>query len=354
MERDEAIKSLNTLFTQHKIKAEIVQCKSELDNTFLTFDIILKPGGTFRKIDNRRKEIALSLKALSEPLIYPITKKGIIRMEIMVSEPKTIFFNDMLDNKEFLDSDAKLPLALGKCRDGSPLIVDLAKMPHLLVGGATGSGKSIMLQVIINSLLLNKHYINFALIDPKRVEFSYYNKLPQLYGKVARTVNDATELLRNLIDEMERRFSKLEKAGCRDITTYKDTMPYIVIVIDELADLMMASKKGTQDLVCRLAQKSRACGIHLVVATQRPSVDVVTGLIKANFPARLSCQVSSATDSRVLLDRGGAERLAGKGDAIINCAEYNFKRFKGSFISEQEVLANVTAKRPWWRKIWAF
>jgi S-DNA-T family DNA segregation ATPase FtsK/SpoIIIE len=352
MKRDVAIKSLNILFKQLKIKAEIKQCK--LESTFLTFDIVLNPGGTFKQIERFATEIALSLKALSEPLIYPITKEGIIRMEIMVSEPEVISFSDVIDSREFLNSKATLPLALGKCRNGSPLIVDLAKMPHLLIGGATGSGKSIMLQVIINSLLLNKNrYISFALIDPKRVEFSYYDALSQLYGPVARNVNSSIELLRNLVEEMEIRFSKLEKHGCRDITTYKGKMPFIVVVIDELADLMMVSKKGTQDLICRLAQKSRACGIHLVVATQRPSVDVVTGLIKANFPARLSCQVSAAVDSRILLDRGGAERLVGKGDAIINCHEYNFKRFKGSFVSEKEILDNIKIRKSWWSRIWS-
>lgn len=351
MDRDAAIKSLNILFKQLKIKADITQCR--LESTFLTFDITLNPGGTFRQLEKFATEIALSLKALSEPLIYPITKEGIIRMEIMVSEPETIPFSDIIDTKEFLNSNATLPLGLGRCRDGSPLIVDLAKMPHLLIGGATGSGKSIMLQVIINNLLLNKdHYINFALIDPKRVEFSYYNKLSNLYGPVARSMNDSMELLRNLVEEMEKRFSKLEKHNCRDITAYKGKMPFIIVIIDELADLMMVSKKGTQDLICRLAQKSRACGIHLVVATQRPSVDVVTGLIKANFPARLSCQVSSAIDSRILLDRGGAERLVGKGDAIINCFEYNFKRFKGAFLSEREILDNVRNKKSWWSRIW--
>jgi len=351
MNRDTAVKSLNTLFKQLKIKAEIKQCK--LESTFLTFDITLNPGGTFRQLEKFATEIALSLKALSEPLIYPITKEGIIRMEIMVSEPDTIPFNDIVDSKEFLNSNATLPLGLGRCRNGSPLIVDLAKMPHLLIGGATGSGKSIALQVIINNLLLNKnHYINFALIDPKRVEFSYYSKLPNLYGPIARNVKDSMEMLGNLIEEMEKRFSKLERHNCRDITTYKGKMPFIIIVVDELADLMMASKKGTQDLICRLAQKSRACGIHLVVATQRPSVDVITGLIKANFPARLSCQTSSAVDSRILLDRCGAERLIGKGDAIINCSEYNFRRFKGAFLSEQDIIDNVRARRSWWSRIW--
>jgi hypothetical protein len=215
------------------------------------------------------------------------------------------------------------------------------------------SGKSIMLQTIINSLLINeKQFINFALIDPKRVEFSYYSSLSQLYGPVSRDVTGAMNLLESLVAEMENRFSRLERSGARDINTYKGKMPYIVVVIDELADLMMVSKKVTQDYICRLAQKSRACGIHLVIATQRPSVDVVTGLIKANFPARLSCQVSSAIDSRILLDRNGAERLSGKGDAIINCSEHNFARFKGSFISERDITLNVKNKKSWWSRIW--
>ena len=346
-----ATKALTRLFEQLKIRAEIKQCIQE--GNFLVFDILLNPGGTFRRLEQFSTEIALSLKALAEPLIYPVTKKGIIRMEVTISEPETISFRDIITSDAFSSSTAKLPIVLGKSRNGTPLIADLSTMPHLLVGGATGSGKSIALQSIINSLLVNeKQLINFALIDPKRVEFSYYDSLSQLYGPVARDSDSAMDLLNNLIFEMEKRFSRLEKSGARDISTFKGKMPYIVVVIDELADLMMASKKATQDYVCRLAQKSRACGIHLVVATQRPSVDVVTGLIKANFPARLSCQVSSAIDSRILLDRGGAERLAGKGDAIINCNEYKFVRFKGSYISEQEIIDNVRNKKSWWSRIW--
>lgn len=351
MNKAAAQKALTRLFEQLKIKAEIKQCIQE--GNFLVFDILLNPGGTFRRLEQFSTEIALSLRALSEPLIYPVTKEGIIRMEITVSEPAVVHFKDVITSDAFYASSAKLPLALGKCRNGVPLIADLAIMPHLLVGGATGSGKSIMLQSIINSLLMNERYfINFALIDPKRVEFSYYNSLSQLYGPVARDVNGAMRLLENLIKEMENRFSRLEKSGARDISSYKGKMPYIVVVIDELADLMMVSKKATQEYVCRLAQKSRACGIHLVIATQRPSVDVVTGLIKANFPARLSCQVSSAIDSRILLDRGGAERLAGKGDAIINCSEYKFTRFKGSYISERDIILSVKNKKSWWSRIW--
>ena len=324
---------LTRLFKQLKIKAEIKQCIEE--GNFLVFDILLNPGGTFRSLEKFSTEIALSLKALSEPLIYPITRKGIIRMEIMISEPIDVYFKDVVN----FDNEMILPLGLGKERNGTPLIIDLINMPHLLVGGATGSGKSIMLQSIINSLLINeKQFINFALIDPKRVEFSYYDRLSQLYGPVARDVSEAIELLKKLVEEMESRFSRLEKSGARDVNTYKGRMPYIVLIIDELADLMMVSKNETQEYVCRLAQKSRACGIHLVVATQRPSVDVITGLIKANFPARLSCQVSSAIDSRILLNRNGAEKLLGKGDAIITCSGHNFTRFKGSYISDKEIV----------------
>jgi len=351
MDKDVAQKALITLFEQLKIKADIKKCIQE--GNFLVFDILLKPGGTLRRLEQFSTEIALFLKARSEPLIYPVTREGIIRMEITVSEPVDVYFRDVIISEAFNTSSAKLPLALGKNRSGTPLVVDLSTMPHLLVGGATGSGKSIMLQTIINSLLINeKQFINFALIDPKRVEFSYYDSLSQLYGPVARDVTSAMELLERLVEEMEKRFSRLEKSGARDMSTYKGRMPYIVVIIDELADLMMVSKKMTQEYVCRLAQKSRACGIHLVIATQRPSVDVVTGLIKANFPARLSCQVSSAIDSRILLDRNGGERLSGKGDAIINCSEYKFTRFKGSYISERDIILNIKSKKFWWSRIW--
>jgi S-DNA-T family DNA segregation ATPase FtsK/SpoIIIE len=350
MNKDFAVESLEKLFKQLKLKANVDFCKKE--NSFLIFDILLEPGGTFKKLERHSTEIALALKALSEPLIYPITKKGIIRMEIMASEQETVFFNDVVKSKEFIFSNAQLPLALGKFRNGQALVPDLYKMPHLLVSGATGSGKSILLQSIINSLLVSSKNVNLALIDPKRVEFSYYDSLSTLYGPVARNVNSSIQLLKSLIIEMDKRFVILEKNNARDILSYNGFMPFIVVIIDELADLMMASKKVVQELVCRLAQKSRACGIHLIMATQRPSVDVVTGLIKANFPARISCQVSSAIDSRTILDKNGAETLVGKGDAIINCSEYSFKRFKGSFLNEMEILDIVNNKTSLWSKIW--
>jgi len=351
MNKSVATKALIKLFEQLKIKADIKQCIKE--ENFLVFDILLKPGGTFRKLEQYSTEIALSLKALSEPLIYPITREGIIRMEITISEPVDVYFKDIINSNVYKTSKAILPLALGKSHNGTPLIADLSTMPHLLLGGATGSGKSIMLQVIINSLLLNeKQFINFALIDPKRVEFSCYNSLSQLYGPVAREPESAVELLKELVKEMEKRFSRLEKSGARDISTYKGKMPYIVVIIDELADLMMVSKKNTQEYICRIAQKARACGIHLIVSTQRPTASIITGIIKANLSSRLSCQVSSPIDSRILLDRNGAERLSGKGDAILNCNEHKFVRFKGSFISEKEIFLNIKNKKSWFSRIW--
>lgn len=350
MDRKNAIIKLTNLFEQLKLKAQVASCQYE--NSFLIFDIALKPGGTFKKLENHTTEIALSLKALSEPLIYPVTKEGVIRMEVMVEEQRIVPFEYVIDSPDFLNNNAKLPLALGQCRNGETLVADLAEMPHLLISGSTGSGKSIMLHSIINSLLMAKHSVNLALIDPKRVEFSYYSKLLNLHGPIARSVDASIDALNKLIKEMEKRFQRLEKYGVRDINGLKGRMPFIVVIIDELADLMMASKKEVQELVCRLAQKSRACGIHLVIATQRPSVDVITGVIKANFPARISCQVSAAIDSRVVLDRNGAETLVGKGDAIIDCSEHKFKRFKGSFLTEKEIVANVNRKQNWWSRIW--
>lgn len=350
MDNAEATEFLSKLFAQLKIRAEISACRRE--SSFLVFDLVLRPGGTFRKIERHSTEIALALKALSDPLIYPITKEGIVRMEVMVAEQETVRFSSLVTTDAFLNSKARLPLALGACRLGLPVIVDLTEMPHLLVGGTTGSGKSIMLHSMINSLLIRDNSVNLALIDPKRVEFSCYDEITRLYGPIARNVQDSLVLLQSLITEMERRFAQLEKSGCRDIRSYSKNMPFIVVVIDELADLMMVSKKTVQETICRLAQKSRACGMHIIAATQRPSVDVVTGLIKANFPARISCQVSSIADSRTILDRAGAEKLVGKGDAIIDCQEYRFKRFKGSFIEESDIETNVDRRKTWWHRIW--
>lgn len=346
-----ATEALNNLFEQLKIKAKVKSCKRE--NSFLIFDVVLNPGGTFKKIERYSTEIALGLKSISNPLIYPVPKQGIIRIEMMVQELENILFNEIICSQEFLKSNYKLPIALGKTKEGNPLIVDLTEFPHLLIGGATGSGKSVLLHTIINSLLLSNNS-KLALIDTKRIEFSYYENISKLYCPVAKDVDSSLLMLNNLIDEMENRFYTLERAGCRNINEYNGKMEYIVVVIDELADLMLSSEKKAQELICRLAQKSRACGIHIIMATQRPSVDIVTGALKANFPVRIGCQVSSAVDSRVILDKGGAETLFGKGDAILDGLQYKFIRFKGSYINESDILMNVKRNLSKWTKILNF
>lgn len=346
----EAIKSLNNLFENLKINSKVKSCKKE--NSFFVFDVDLNSTGTFKKIERFSTEIALTLRSYSLPLIYPVTKEGVVRIESMQEEPEDVFFNDVVKNND--TSNYVLPIAIGNKKDNSPLVFDLVEMPHLLIAGTTGSGKSILLHTIINNLLISDKKYKLALIDPKRVEFTYYEKCSKLYAPIAKNVEESIKLLDDLIVEMDSRFEILEKNNCRSIAEYNGKMDYIVVVIDELADLMMASRKAAQDQICRLAQKSRSCGIHLVVATQRPSVDVVTGLIKANFPVRISCKVSAAIDSRVILDKNGAEKLVGKGDAIIDGMKFKFDRFKVAYISNEQIKHNVEKNQSWWHQIWNF
>jgi S-DNA-T family DNA segregation ATPase FtsK/SpoIIIE len=345
------IQTLNKLFNNLKIDAKISSFKVE--NYFFIFDVELGPTGTFKKIEKYSTEIALALRSFSLPIIYPIPQYGIVRIEILQKEMDNVIFEDVISEIS-IDSNDKLPLTIGRKINGLPLTINLLDLPHLLIAGTTGSGKSILLHNIINNLLKLQQDVKIALIDPKRVEFSYYNKMSKLFAPIAKDVKSSIDLLDELISEMERRFEILEKSGCRNISEYKGEMKYIVLIIDELADLMMSSEFLAQDKICRLAQKSRACGIHLIAATQRPSAYVVTGLIKANFPVKISCQVNSAIDSRVVLDRNGAEKLTGKGDAIIDGGKFKFERFKGSFISEDFILNNVNENKSWWNEIWNF
>lgn len=336
-------KDLNRVFQNLKIRAKAISYKQE--GCFFIFDIKLLADGKYRTIENHTTEIALSLKALAQPITYPVISEGVIRMEVMIKPQETVRWEDVVVEIR----EKKLPLVLGKTRTGEAFIKELVELPHLLIGGSTGSGKSIMLHSIINGLAYSSN-VKFALIDTKRVEFSIYDDWNKLYLPVAKSGEEATDLLVLLVKEMERRFRELEKRGKRSISN----MPYLVLVVDEFADLMMTSKRTVQDLLCRLAQKSRAAGIHLIVATQRPSADVITGLIKANFQARIACKVSSPINSRILLDRNGAERLTGKGDAIFQFND--IMRFKGCFIDAESIKARVDKNRKKhsiWRKIWA-
>jgi len=337
------IEALNKLFNQLKIKVDVKSCIKE--NSFLIFDLALNYGGTFRKLETYSTEIALALKSLSPPLIYPILEKGIIRMEVMVEKQDTVYLTNIIQ-----ETDGHLPLILGLSRKGKLITIDLTKAPHILLAGTTGSGKSIMLHTIIYNLL--NQNVNLALIDTKRVEFSCYNNLSKLFAPIAIDVDGAINLLKNLIIEMEERFLRLEKSRCRDIFSYKGDMPFVVLIIDEFADLMVSNKKEVQKLICKLAQKSRACGIFEVMATQRPSADVITGLIKANFPTRIAFKVNSGVDSRIILNQQGAEKLTGNGDGIIQSPEYDFQRFKGCYLSEEDIQEVINKNRKsWWNRI---
>jgi DNA segregation ATPase FtsK/SpoIIIE, S-DNA-T family len=342
---------IKNVLQQFKIKADVFSCERE--GSFLLCDIILQPGGTVKQIEKRSMEFALAINAISDPIVYPIPKKGIIRLEFMINDLQTICFDEVINSQDFINSKHIVPIAIGVSRNGQKIVADLTKMPHLLVAGTTGSGKSMILHSIINSVLIGcADNVKLVLIDPKKIEFSNYSNSSCLLYPIAQNIETSINLFSKLVDDMENRFAILQKAKCRDITQYKKKMPRIVVIVDEFSDLMMASKKTVQELVCRLAQKSRACGIHLIVSTQRPSANVITGIIKANFSARISCKVGSIVDSRVILDRSGAEKLFGNGDSIIDCQEYPFTRFKGSFLSEENIVKNIkNSSRSWLYKI---
>jgi len=299
----------------------------------------LNPGAKVSKIERCATEIALAARAYSIPIIRTIPEEGLVSVEMLTKPPTGVHYVGLRDKLE--DAESNLPVILGKTQDGEDLVADLSIMPHLLIAGTTGSGKSVMLHSILASLIESDADVKLALIDPKKVELSHYENIKQLMYPVVTEAADALSILTDLVGEMEYRFKLMSKASVTSIDAYnkkqKRTMPYIVLVIDEFSDLMHSSRKVFQTKLCMLAQKSRACGIHIIMATQRPSVDVVTGLIKANFPARISCRVTSSPDSRVVLGCGGAEKLLGKGDALIKSLGFDMVRFQGAFIDTEEV-----------------
>ena len=281
------------------------------------------------RITSLGNDLALALAASSIRIEAPVPGKAIIGIEVPNTVSSAVSLRGVIETSVFqkLAAKSKLAVALGKGAGGEAGAADLAKMPHLLIAGATGSGKTVCLNAIIACLLMQNtpDELRFIMIDPKRVELTPYNSIPQLAVPVIVNAEKAIEALRWLNQEMDNRYQELAKAGVRNIEGYnknragKNKMPYLILVIDELADLMMAGFDEVEHILCRLAQLARAIGIHLIVATQRPSVDVVTGLIKANFPTRLSFAVTSQVDSRTILDSVGAEKLLGKGDMLYAC-----------------------------------
>ena len=320
-------------------------------------------GVKVSKIVNLSDDLALGMKALSVRIVAPIPGKAAVGIEIPNHHREAVNLKEILASHDFQDHDGVLPMALGKDILGRPAITDLVKIPHLLIAGATGSGKSVGLNSMICSLLFRRtpQELRMVMIDPKMLELSVYDGIPHLLTPVVTDPKRASVVLKGLVAEMERRYHLLSDAGVRNIMGYNqkitaerparsngstaemdgegpEPLPHIVVVVDELADLMMVTSKDVEDSIVRLAQMARASGIHLIVATQRPSVDVLTGLIKANFPARISFKVSSRTDSRTILDANGGERLLGQGDMLfLPPGTSNLVRIHGAFVSEKEI-----------------
>ncbi len=340
-------KKLISTLESFKIKAEVTNiCRGP---SVTRYELVPDAGVRINKITNLSDDIALRLAATSVRIEAPIPGKSAIGIEIPNSAKSMVTMRETIDTPQFRDSKSKLNVALGKDITGNIICADLAKMPHLLVAGTTGSGKSVCLNAMIVSILYNASpdEVKLLMIDPKMVEFTNYNGIAHLEVPVVSNPRKAAGALGWAVGEMEKRYALFAENGIRDIKGFNalcesrpdlKKIPQIVIFIDELADLMMVSPKEVEDSICRLAQKARAAGIHLVIATQRPSVDVITGLIKANIPSRIALSVSSPTDSRIILDAMGAEKLLGNGDMLF-CPIGSSKslRVQGCYISEEEV-----------------
>ncbi len=327
-------------------------------------------GVKINKITNLSDDLALALKAQSIRIVAPIPGKAAVGIEIPNQERESVYLRDVLDGEEFRDSKYRLPIALGKDITGKTVIADLAAMPHLLIAGTTGSGKSVSLNAMICSILFKTtpDDAKFIMIDPKRLELAGYEGIPHLLHPVVVNPKDASQALKWTVNEMERRYAAIAASGVKSIERYNrlaekqhslskkqtqgtasqaplegegaamERLPYIIVVIDELADLMMVAQRNVEASLARLAQMARAAGIHLILATQRPSVDVITGIIKANFPTRISFQVSSRVDSRTILDELGAEKLLGAGDMLfVPPGTSKLVRIHGPFVSDGEI-----------------
>lgn len=333
------------------IEAKVVQI--DVGPTVTCYELKPQRGVKVSKILNLSDDLALSLATSGIRILAPIPGKSHVGIEVPNDSKEIVGFKEIISTKNFANSKSKIPFAMGKSIAGDPVVSGIEKMPHLLVSGATGSGKSVCINTIIMSILY-KHSpddVKLLMIDPKVVELSVYNGIPHLIMPVITDPKKASSSLFWAISEMEKRYKAFQKYHVRDIEGYKkaaqtdesmENLPYIVVIIDELADLMMTAASEVEDYIMRLAQKSRACGIHLVIATQRPTVDVITGTIKANIPSRISFAVTSQTDSRTILDTAGAEKLLGKGDMLYAPSD-SMKplRIQGAFVSDKEVLSVV-------------
>jgi S-DNA-T family DNA segregation ATPase FtsK/SpoIIIE len=348
--------------TLNNYNIDISKIKATVGPTVTLYEIIPAPGVRISKIKNLEDDIALSLSALGIRIIAPIPGKGTIGIEVPNSNPNVVAMRSLIASDKFQNNDMELPIAIGKTISNETFTFDLAKMPHLLMAGATGQGKSVGLNAILVSLLYKKHpaQLKFVLVDPKKVELTLFNKierhfLAKLPGEEEAIITDTSKVvttLNSLCVEMDQRYELLKTAHCRNIKEYNKKfisrklnpevghryLPYIVLVVDEFADLIMTAGKEVETPIARLAQLARAIGIHLIIATQRPSVNIITGTIKANFPARIAFRVTSKIDSRTILDAGGADQLIGRGDMLFSTGN-DLIRIQCGFVDTPEVEA---------------
>ncbi len=361
IDEDELEENKNKIIeTLRNYKIEIAQIKANIGPTVTLYEIVPAAGIRISKIKNLEDDIALSLSALGIRIIAPIPGKGTIGIEVPNQKPTIVSMRSVIASERFQRAEMELPIALGKTISNETFVVDLAKMPHLLMAGATGQGKSVGLNAVLTSLLYNKHpaEVKFILVDPKKVELNIYNKIERHYlAKLPNTedaiITDNTKVintLNSLCIEMDNRYELLKNAMCRNLKEYNTKfkarklnpneghqfLPYIVLVVDEFADLIMTAGKEVETPIARLAQLARAIGIHLIIATQRPSVNVITGIIKANFPARIAFRVTSKIDSRTILDSGGADQLIGRGDMLYTQGN-DLTRIQCAFVDTPEV-----------------
>jgi len=332
------------------VDAKVIQISK--GPTITRYELQPSPGVKVSKIVNLTDDIALNLAAQNIRIEAPIPGKSAVGIEVPNDNSMIVPIREVIESTSFTESESKLTFAIGKNISGNPIVADLAKMPHMLIAGATGSGKSVCVNSLITSILYKAtpEEVKFLLIDPKVVELSNYNGIPHLLLPVVTDPKKAATALNWVVQEMTNRYKLFAQNGVRDIDSYnqkyntmsEEKIPKLIVIIDELADLMMVAPSQVEDAICRLAQMARAAGIHLIVATQRPSVDVITGIIKANIPSRIAFAVSSQTDSRTILDMGGAEKLLGRGDMLFYPVGASKPlRVQGAFISDIEVKSVV-------------
>lgn len=350
-------KKLEQTFQSFGVKAKVSQV--HLGPAVTKYEVMPDVGVKVSKIVSLQDDLALALAAKDIRIEAPIPGKSAIGIEVPNSEVAVVTLREVLESRENNKPDSKLLIGFGRDIAGKAILAELDKMPHLLVAGSTGSGKSVCINGIIISILMRAkpHEVKMMLIDPKMVELNVYNGIPHLLAPVVTDARKAAQALQKVVSEMERRYDLFSHTGTRNIKSYNEhidqfnkengenhpKLPYIVVIIDELADLMMVASHDVEDAITRLAQMARASGIHLIIATQRPSVDVITGVIKANIPSRIAFAVSSSTDSRTILDMGGAERLLGRGDMLfLPAGSSKPTRVQGAFVSDEEVEKVVT------------